>query len=288
MSNYNHRKPLIQSAIVLAVFLLFILILGNTQPTGFFSGLGILIVSSFKAVLFIIGLTIGLLIAISCLFGIFFAAIAIYSPPLCSSLFEDLKTHLSSLCTDCCSLKSCGDGSSQSIPEEYVEEIENALSKAVTDKEALTASLKEAYLKLVTREEETKILEEKIETTEQSLNTLNDEFNILQETVDTQKAEIDQLSKENKESLATIDSLNKKIENLEEEADRAPEAGIFSYFDTEEAKDLFCEKIDAAIEQEMTYAQIDAFLTEELPKEVDKIVKDHPSLTKNYIRNKRR
>ena len=38
----------------------------------------------------------------------------------------------------------------------------------------------------------------------------------------------------------------------------------------------------------MTYAQIDEHLTKTVPPELDKIIKDHPALTKNYIRNLRR
>ena len=48
------------------------------------------------------------------------------------------------------------------------------------------------------------------------------------------------------------------------------------------------EKVTEAISQGLTYAQIDEFLTNTLPADLDKIIKDHPALTKNYIRNLRR
>ncbi len=52
--------------------------------------------------------------------------------------------------------------------------------------------------------------------------------------------------------------------------------------------DQLTEKIQQALVQDMTYAQIDDHLTNSLPFECDKIIKDHPALTRNYIRNLRR
>jgi hypothetical protein len=59
---------------------------------------------------------------------------------------------------------------------------------------------------------------------------------------------------------------------------------IFAYLEKETDKKQFMECVAKAVEKEMTYAEIDSFLTESLPKKIDGIIKDHPSLTKDYIR----
>lgn len=90
-------------------------------------------------------------------------------------------------------------------------------------------------------------------------------------------------------SLANdIAGLHSRLAAIEGSLKQAPVSGIFAYIESEEQRNLFIEKVEEALSQEMTYAQIDDFLTANLPKELDDIVKAHPALTKNYIRNLRR
>lgn len=60
---------------------------------------------------------------------------------------------------------------------------------------------------------------------------------------------------------------------------------IFSYLDDPKDRELFAVKVQEAVNKDMTYAEIDDFLTASLTKEADKIIKDHPSLTKDYVRH---
>lgn len=60
---------------------------------------------------------------------------------------------------------------------------------------------------------------------------------------------------------------------------------IFNYIENEDDKLKFAELVEQAIEKDMTYAEIDTFLSESLSQDVDAIIKDHPSLTKQYIRD---
>jgi predicted nuclease with TOPRIM domain len=82
--------------------------------------------------------------------------------------------------------------------------------------------------------------------------------------------------------------INERLISLESSLKLAPVSGIFTYIDKKEDQLLFMEKVKEALLQEMTYAQIDHYLTKSLPFELNKIIKDHPTLTKNYIRNLRR
>lgn len=87
---------------------------------------------------------------------------------------------------------------------------------------------------------------------------------------------------------AEIKTLMERLNTLESGLKQAPISGIFTYIDKEKDQTLFIEKVQESLNQEMTYAQIDEYLTNTLPSELDKIIKEHPALTKNYIRNLRR
>ncbi len=86
----------------------------------------------------------------------------------------------------------------------------------------------------------------------------------------------------------SIENLMERLNTLESSLKQAPVSGIFTYIEKEEDQTLFVEKVEEALGLELTYAQIDEHLTKTLSPELDKIVKDHPALTKNYIRNVRR
>jgi hypothetical protein len=79
-----------------------------------------------------------------------------------------------------------------------------------------------------------------------------------------------------------------RLKGLESTLKPVPVSGIFSYIEKEEEQSLFIQKVEAALSEERTYAQIDEYLTANLPPELDKIIKDHPALTKNYIRSLRK
>ncbi len=91
------------------------------------------------------------------------------------------------------------------------------------------------------------------------------------------KKELDQL-----EELFTSPATDE--EKAETDASALTNHRIFTYLENEQDKQLFTGKVNEAISKDMTYAEIDTFLTESLPAEADEIIKDHPSLTKDYIR----
>lgn len=107
------------------------------------------------------------------------------------------------------------------------------------------------------------------------------------EDLDKIQVRLDQLASAHKETQVQIEQI---LSTITEPADDStkdtplPDFGIFTYFEKKEDAVLFIEHVEKAIRQQLTYAQIDDFLTKELPSEVDSILKDHPSLTKQYIR----
>ncbi len=90
------------------------------------------------------------------------------------------------------------------------------------------------------------------------------------------------------ETQIEIKTLLDRIKTLESGNQQAPTSGIFTYIEKEQDQTLFIQAIEEALNKEMTYAQIDEFLSASLPKDLDKIIKDHPALTKNYIRDLRK
>jgi len=86
--------------------------------------------------------------------------------------------------------------------------------------------------------------------------------------------------------LADLQDALENISTVEEETadEESSEHRIFTYLDKEEDKQKFASLVEEAIGNNLTYAEIDDFLTKSLTKKIDGIIKDHPSLTKDYIR----
>lgn len=59
---------------------------------------------------------------------------------------------------------------------------------------------------------------------------------------------------------------------------------ILSYFDDKTDEEMFITRVSEAVDKEMTYAEVGAFLEEKLSTEASTIIAKHPSLTKDYIR----
>ena len=102
------------------------------------------------------------------------------------------------------------------------------------------------------------------------------------------KEQIKKLEILSEETNNKIETLMERLNTIESGLKQAPVSGIFTYIEKKEDQTLFIEKVEEALSREMTYAQIDEHLTKTLSPELDKIIKDHPALTKNYIRNLRR
>jgi len=63
---------------------------------------------------------------------------------------------------------------------------------------------------------------------------------------------------------------------------------LFSYFDNPEDKKKLAELVAQTLKKDMTYAQVTDFLIQEMGEEGGKVISEHPSLAKDYIRQCRR
>lgn len=298
MKKTEFRTPLLQSgAVLLAVIVVFSLIpSGDSMTVG--SAIGSLIGGFFKFVLFLIALGVGIAFSIACFVGIFLAAIAIQSPDQASDMWAAFKQKLVGMVgSSCCCCEETTTCEPEISQEEYdamktqLSSLQQANQKLKSDLSAITtdnAQLKQDILGLSTMVDELKASEEKINAALAELAA-----KVEKEPDTTLQTQVAKLEEMYKATAAAMEELAGKLQALEDEkANEATskaeqEGGIFSYIENDDDKDFFIAAVEEAVEKEMTYAQIDAFLTDNLSEELDKIIKDHPSLTKDFIRSKR-
>jgi DNA repair exonuclease SbcCD ATPase subunit len=301
MKKSEFRTPLIQSgAILLAVILVFSLIpSGDSMTVG--SIVGSAVGGFFKFLLFLVALGLGLGICIAVLVGIFFTGVALQNSEQASEMWAEFKVKLAGLVSQsessCCA-QSEKTVSEPAISQEEYDKMKSELSslqqknqKLQSDVVSLSADndkFKQDIQGLSTMVEELKASEEKINETIAELTE-----KVEKEPDTGLQDQVTKLEEMYKATAASIEDLVGKLQALEEqeiqEADSKAdlEGGIFSYIESEDDKDFFVLTVEEAVGKEMTYAQIDEFLTENLSAELDQIVKDHPSLTKDFIRSKR-
>lgn len=301
MKKSEFRTPLIQSgAILLAVILVFSLVpSGDSLTVG--SVIGSLVGGFFKLLLFILALALGLGVSIAALVGIFFAAIALQNPEQAGDMWGEFKVKLSGLLcksdSTCCAQPEA-TMSEPAISQEEYDKMKTELStlqqnnqKLQNDVSALSSDndkLKQDIQGLSDMVDELKASEEKINATLTELSA-----KVEQEPDTGLQDQVTKLEEMYKATTASIEELAGKLQALEEQAAPATDSkaeldsGIFSYIENEDDKELFVVTVEEAVSQDMTYAQIDEFLTDNLSTELDQIIKDHPSLTKDFIRSKR-
>ncbi len=345
MKTNELRKPLIQSAIVLAVIIFLISMVGGSESTSFLGMISSIVVGLIRAVWFVIVLPIAILVAIACLIGVYFGVVALYSMESAKKLWGQLLESISRVrATYTCSDYTPGK---YATPETAIEpmafedketasqpksEVAAAVQKTETQVPAAAADPKEIeslnekldtglteihsiLMDIKTKENEieksisnlTLKLEEKAgaELSEEVIKMAGaqEEVNTViakkGKRLDSIEASLSQHSSTTADLVNKISELQKSLSDanseinqlqemvtspLDSEPEDTLEHRIFTYIENKKDRQLFAAKIEEAVEKDMTYAEIDAFLSESLSKEIDAIIKDHPSLTKDYIR----
>ncbi len=309
MKNSEFRGPLFQSAAVLAGVIILAMIAASSGAGSTGGGILAVLAGIGNTILFVIGLAIGLGVSIALLIAIFLAAVAMVSPEQASQMYSDLKKNFAKSVLTCQTPWSCCDSPGSERPIDAEEHIR--MKQEITDLQAkntvLSVKIKElkedtAVLKgnVKAVEADNEALKAKIDVLSRTLKELSDAENAIKEVVvdlttkiqaGADQEMIDQIR--NLERLQTqtreeLEGFIERLNGLEPTQKQAPNSGIFSYIDKDTYQTLFMEKVEKALAQELTYAQIDEYLGTELPPDLVKIIKDHPSLTKNYIRSLRR
>ena len=94
MKNSDFRTPLLQSGVLLFVFLLFFSFVTSSGADGFGSGLLAIISGIFHSIVFAIGLIFSILLSIVLLVVLFLAAVALYSLDKAKDLWSQLQSTL--------------------------------------------------------------------------------------------------------------------------------------------------------------------------------------------------
>lgn len=144
-------------------------------------------------------------------------------------------------------------------------------------------------------EDSAKKLGADINSLKTSMEPLSAKLSSLEETVagfeggtegkdDDIQAIVDQsLSALQDELKAVKDMISEQSSPENESDDSSPR--ILTYFSKKADRKKFIALVKESVKQDMTYAQIDEVLNESLSKESATIIADHPSLTKDYIRD---
>jgi len=315
MKKTDLRTPLIQSAALLGGMIVLFTIVASSGSTSAGGGIVAAFTGLGNAIVFVIGMALSLAVSISILVAIFLAAVAMVSPEQASQMYTELKKNFSkNLLTlkdqfSCCENQGSATGISEEDYNQMKQEIEQlrgqnqtlnaTLKQLKDDKTSLQSTfneLSEDNLQLTNKIEGLADAIKVLETSELEIKKLVDELSlkISSGTDESLKENIKKLEELQLSTQAEIEKLNERLQAVEiqfgkpadNDAPPTP-SGIFAYLENNGDQLLFIEKVKEALAQDFTYAKIDEYLTTTLPAEVDTIIKDHPSLTKKYIRSLR-
>lgn len=167
--------------------------------------------------------------------------------------------------------------------KESVDEI--SASEVTTRTDQVESRQDELIEKIDTAQQKLDSLDATVTTHTQSSSTLIEKLDGFQAQLTALTDELELLKKTQEEPAVEepIDEVKDDLVKTEEEQHR-----IFSYIEKKKDRELFSNSIAEAVAKDMSFAKIDDFLTQSLPKKIDSIIKEHPSLTKDYIRDCRK
>lgn len=294
MKNTEFRTPLLQSAAVLGGVILLAIVAASSGSGNEGGGIFAILSGIGNTILFIIGLAVGLSLSIALLVGIFLAAVAMVSPEQASQMYSNLKKNFSLSLLTCKDTWSCcaNNGPGVWISEEEYNRMKQEITELQDNNALFRGNLNNLSGENVNHKskiEELRLVVENLQKSENEIkNLLSDLTDKVQTGVDRDIIkQIDKLEVLQTESKKEIDHLNDRLATIELALKQTSTSGIFSYIEKDEDQALFIKTVEDAIAQDLTYAQIDDYLSTRLPVELDKIIKDHPSLTRNYIKNLR-
>ncbi len=204
-------------------------------------------------------------------------------------LSSRLKTILSSLDTLQSSISKTEE-TQQTMLEQLnvLSEKHGEMEEGLKDKassESVVEATKTLSADLASLQSSTAPLSTKLTELEENIATLTapkeDDLDVqalIDETVSGLNSKVDALQS-NVDTLLTSAS-----ESSTSETDESTDHRILEYFTDKKDEKIFIDTVQEGVDQEMTYAQIGDLLTEKLSKKAAAIQAEHPSLTKDYIR----
>lgn len=308
MKKNEFRGPLLQSAALLTGTIILATIAASAGSGGSGGGILSIVAGIGNSILFVIGLAIGLGVSIAILFGIFLAAVAMVSPEQASYMYSDLKKNFFQGLMICSNSWSCCEksGSVAAVDLEEQGRMKQQIIRLQENNSELNNQINELQRERILFKEkienfqvDNSSLKTRIGELNQTVENFNDSESAIRDLVTDFTAkiqpgsttefivQIQNLERLQPETRSKFEGLIERLNSLELSFRQPSTSGILSYIEKDEHQTLFIAKVAEALKQEMTYAQIDDYLSKVLPSDLDKTIKDHPALTKNYIRNLR-
>lgn len=308
MKKSEFRTPLIQSAMLLGGVVILFAAVGSSGATSTGGGILALLAGIGNTILFAIGLSLGIGVCIAVLVGIFLGAVAMVSPEQASGMYADLKKKFTQgvlTCKEAWTCDASNDKGAGVTEEEYT-----LLKQQVTDLQEQNILLLKKHKNLEDNHKNISTdlaslntikvnLETKLEELSLTITALQESELNIQNTLADLEAKIPtgpdqslvdqfkQLESLQNGTRSELDNLIETLGGVEPSSPESPASGIFSYIESVEDQNTFIKFTEEAVAEKMTYAQIDEHLAKNLSKGLYQIIKDHPSLTKNYIRDLR-
>lgn len=233
------QAPLIKSAIVLIIFSLLFYFTSTSSDGGVWTSIGSIFIIAFRTVQWALALAIGLIVSLAVLIGIFYGAVALFSPASASRMYEGLRQTLLTWFTPLITLfkserekKLTGafDTFGRNLKKEVAADIQAAqvgLKKTQTE---LETRLEGISSRLATLEETTTGLAKvkHVDALVEEVNNIVDSEAVIKETVDTLKSNIEKTAKQVEEVSvdAILGDLPARIEALEQQEIIEPTAAV--------------------------------------------------------------
>jgi|GEM_PF-760829 uncharacterized protein YoxC len=191
------RAPLINSAIVLVIFSLLVYFTSTSPEGSVWTSIGTLFVVAFTTIQWVFALSIGLLISLAVLFGIFFGAVAMVNPASASRMYDGLcQTLLVWLSPLVTLLKSDREEKLAAALDAFGQELKKEIR---VDIQVAQASLKKTQTELETK-----------------VGSLTSRLAVLEETTTELAAgeQVDALAGEIKEAVEAVAEIKRTVDAL--------------------------------------------------------------------------
>jgi alanyl-tRNA synthetase len=209
------RAPLIKSAIVLVIFSLLVYFTSTSPEGSVWTSIGTIFVAGFRTIQWAVALSIGLIVCIAVMIGIFLGAAALFNPASASRMFEALLQTLSAWITPVAGifasepkekLTTVLDGFGNALKKDISADIQSTRSDLKNTRTELETKLGSISSRLTDIEQATTAL-----APVEQVETLAGEVKGTVETADEIKTALDSLK-------SSIDKTAKRVQELSGEA----------------------------------------------------------------------
>ncbi len=263
------RKSLLQAGIVLVVIMVLIGFVVGSDANSFCTGIISIIKGICNTILFIIGLAISLVLSVAILIGIYLVGLFFYSKEQANKTYTTLIERIGHF-YECYIKKQCSSLCTKTQATETKTYKYSAQSVSTTDSDDDNT----AILEISDDEWEDAEHKDALREARAEIEGLKEEIRLLKES-------------QTAASIETVGDQEKteKKKEIQDKVEYDLDHRLFFYIEKDDDKTAVANAVIEAVEREMTYGEADTHLSASLRKDLDTIVKEHPSLTKDFIRS---